>query len=307
MTDTHRKTIRFTAGLAGLLTLASLGACSSGDSGSTESTESPTAATSIVVDEAAAALVPEQIKTAGKLTIGSDTTYAPVNFLSDDGKTVIGLDVDILDAVAAHLGLKTEYVSAPFDNIIPSIQSGKYDMGASAFTINSEREKIVNMVSYFMAGTQWATAAGNPKSVSADKACGMVVAVQRGTVQVDDVTARSEECEKAGEKAITIDQYQGQDQATASVVSGKSDAMLADSPVAAYAVQQSAGKLELLGDVYDAAPYGWVVPQDQTDLAEALARAAAAAKSDGSYEAALAKWGATDGAVDEFVVNPAVG
>ncbi|MGV1005837.1 MAG: ABC transporter substrate-binding protein [Candidatus Nanopelagicales bacterium] len=302
MSRNSRSTMRFAAGLFGLLTLASLGACSSGDSGSDEITDSPAA--NIVVDEAAAALVPADLKAAGKVTVGSDTTYAPVNFLADDGSTVVGLDIDILDTVLAHLGLTADYVTAPFDNIIPSIQSGKYDMGASAFTITAERQKIVNMISYFNAGVQWAVAAGNPTGITSDTACGKVVAVQRGTVEVPDIEARSKVCEAAGKEKITIDQYQGQDQATASVVSGKSDAMLADSPVTAYAVAQAGGKLETLGDIYDAAPYGWVVPLDQIDLANALQKAATAAKADGSYEAALMKWAAESGAVDEFVVNP---
>lgn len=299
--DNRGRTWRVMVGVTGVIALASLSACSSGD---TDTAASPSATVSIKVDEAAAALVPDKIKTAGKLQVGTDSTYAPVNFLDEDGKTVIGLDIDILDAVAAHLGLQTQYVSAPFDNLLPSIESGKFDMGASAFTINADRLKVVNMVSYFNAGTQWATATGNPAAVSPDDACGKVVGVQKGTVQVEDITARSKKCTDAGKKAIKIDQYQGQDQVTASVVSGKSDAMLADSPIIAFAITKSSGKLETLGELYDAAPYGWAVPKEQTDLAEALQKAAEAAKADGSYTAALKKWEATSGAVDAFVVNP---
>ena len=85
--------------------------------------------------------------------------------------------------------------------------------------------------------------------------------MQTGTVQVDDITARSKKCTDAGKPAITIDQYQAQSDATAAVVSGKDDAMLADSPVGAYAVKQTNGQLELLGDIYESAPYGYVVDE----------------------------------------------
>ena len=98
--------------------------------------------------------------------------------------------------------------------------------------------------------------------------------------------------------------YKGQDQATAAVVSGKADAMLADSPVVAYAVKQSAGQLETLGDIYEAAPYGYVVPKEETEFADALAAALQAVEADGSYEAALSKWGVEQGAVTDFAVNP---
>jgi polar amino acid transport system substrate-binding protein len=210
----------------------------------------------------------------------------------------------VFNAVAAKLGLKAEFVTAPFDNIIPSVQSGKYELGVSSFTINDERKKVVDMISYFEAGTQWGTKAGNPNGVNPDDACGKKIAVQKGTVQVDDVTARSKNCTDAGKPAITIDQYQGQDEATAAVVSGKDDAMLADSPVVAYAVKQTNEQLELLGEIYDSAPYGWVVKKGQGDFSQVLADALKATISDGSYVAALEKWGVEQGKIDDPKVNP---
>ena len=226
------------------------------------------------VDEALAAKVPDAIKSDGKLLIGVDASYAPNEFLDADGKTVVGFDVDLFNAVAAKLGLKTEWQSAKFDAIIPGVQSGKYEMGISSFTINDERKQQVNMVSYFSAGTQWGTKKGNPTGIQPDNACGKKVAVQTNTVQdTEDLPKRDKACTSAGNPAITIDRYQRQDQATAAVVSGKDDAMLADSPVLAYAVKQTNGQLELLGDIYDAAPYGYVIEKDQTEFAQAVADA----------------------------------
>ena len=86
------------------------------------------------------------------------------------------------------------------------------------------------MVSYFSAGTQWAVKSGNPSGVDPDAACGKKVAVQTGTVQeTDDLPVRNQTCTGAGQPEITIEPYQAQDQATAAVVSGKDDAVLADS------------------------------------------------------------------------------
>ena len=128
--------------------------------------------------------------------------------------------------------------------------------------------------------------------------------MQRGTVQVDDVTARSEKCTAEGKPAITIDQYQGQDQATAAVVSGKDDAMLADSPVLAWAVKQTNGQLELLGDIYDSAPYGYVIRKEQQPFAEAVAEGLKAIIADGTYLKALEEWGVEQGAITEPQINP---
>src|SRR5215218_8044326 len=186
--------------LLGLVMVVALVAAGCGDDSDTGGgTTEPTAAAAPTVDEALAAKVPAAIKSDGKVLIGTDASYAPNEFLDTDGKTVIGFDVDLFNAVAAKLGLKTEYQSAVFDAIIPGIQSGKYEGGVSSFTINPERKKQVNMVSYFNAGTQWGTKKGNPTGIQPDNACGKKVAVQTNTVQdTDDLPKRDEACTGAG-------------------------------------------------------------------------------------------------------------
>jgi polar amino acid transport system substrate-binding protein len=283
------------------LTAAGCGEKSDTGGGSTGTTASAAPA----VDEALAAKVPDAIKSDGKLLIGTDATYAPNEFLDTDGKTVIGFDVDLFNAVAAKLGLQTQWQPSKFADIIPGVQSAKYEAGVSSFTINDERKQQANMISYFNAGTQWGAKKGNPTGVQPDNACGKKVAVQTATVQeTEDLPQRDKDCKSAGNPAITIDSYQDQGQATAAVVSGKDDAMLADSPVLAYAVKQTNGQLELLGDIYDAAPYGYVVEKDQTEFAQAIADAVKALITDGTYKTILEKWGVQAGAIDNPAVNP---
>jgi polar amino acid transport system substrate-binding protein len=298
---------RAVLGLAAVAALTlSMAACGkeSSDTGTGAAPgSSASAEPSTAVDPALAAKVPADVKSAGKLVIGTDSTYAPSEFLDADGKTVIGFDVDLFDAVAAKLGLATEWQSASFDSIIPGVASKKYAVGVSSFTINKDRLKEATMVSYFSAGTQWAAKAG--ATISADDACGKKIAVQTATVQVDDITARSKKCTGAGKAKITIDQYQAQSDATNAVVTGKDDAMLADSPVCAYAVKQTNGQLALVGDIYDSAPYGYVLPKDQADtMGAAIQGALQALISDGTYKTVLAKWGVDAGGITDPIVNP---
>jgi polar amino acid transport system substrate-binding protein len=291
---------RAIAGLAAAFALTgSLAACggSKPDKGGS-TTQAPS------VDSALVAKVPAAVKSAGKLIVGSDSTYAPSEYLDTDGKTIIGFDVDLFNAVAGKFGLKVEWQSAKFDNIIPGVGSGKYNVGVSSFTINADREQQATMVSYFSAGTQWVTKTG--ASVNPDSACGKKVAVQTATVQVDDVTARSRKCVDGGKPDIKIDQYQGQNDATNAVVSGKDDAMLADSPVCAYAVKKTSGQLALAGPIYDSSPYGYVLPKDQADFGGAIASAVKALIADGTYKKVLAKWGVDAGAITSPAVNPPV-
>ena len=302
-----RRAVVLASALATVTLVATGCGGSSSDGGSSSASGSSSALPSVSADDALAAAVPEAIKKDGVIEVGSDTTYPPAEFIGDDGETIVGFDVDLFTLVAQKLGLEAHFVTSPFDSLIAGVGSGKYEAGVSSFTINSEREAQANMVSYYAAGTQWATKKGNPGTIDPDNACGKNIAVQKATVQVDDITARSQKCTDAGKPAITIDQYDGQDQATAAVVSGKDDAGLADSPVMAYAVKQTGGQLELLGDIYDAAPYGYVVPKDQTQFAQALADAVKALIGDGSYQKVLEKWGVEDGAITDPTVNPSVG
>src|SRR3954453_16461152 len=298
---TRRAVLSLVAVAAMTVSLAACGKESGTGTGSGSGAPAPSSS----VDNALAAKVPADIKTAGKLLIGTDSTYAPSEFLDPDGKTVVGFDVDLFNAVAGKLGLTTQWQSATFDSIIPGVTSKKYGVGVSSFTINKDRLKVATMVSYFNAGTQWAAKTG--ATIDPDYACGKKIAVQTSTVQADDIAARSKKCTGAGKAKITVDQYQAQSDATNAVVTGKDDAMLADSPVCAYAVKQTNGQLALLGDIYDSAPYGYVLPKDQADtMAVAVQGALKALIADGTYKTILAKWGVDAGAITDPTVNPTV-
>lgn len=298
--------LRRALALSGVLVLAATGcgsnSLSGGGSTSAPATSAPSSAPGSSGPDLSGSL-PAKVKAAGKISVGIDTTYPPNEFLQ--GTQAVGMDVDIFNAVAAKFGVTAEYHSAAFPTIITGVQGGKYDVAISSFTVNAQRKQVVNMVSYFNAGTQWATAKGNPKGVDADNACGKTIAVQAGTTQLeDDMPVRQKKCTDAGKPKINLDVREKQDQATADVASGKADAMLADSPIVLYAVKQSNGAIEALGTIYDAAPYGIVIPKAQTEFAQAIVEALKAAAADGSYKAALAKWGNESGGIDNFALNP---
>jgi len=121
-------------------------------SAASPSTTSSTTSTSSGSNSAVAALVPAALKSKGTLTVAADATYAPNEFIAPDGHTVIGMDADLMQAIATAMGLKIKIVNATFDSIIPGLASGKYDVGASSFTDTKEREKTVDFVDYLTAG-----------------------------------------------------------------------------------------------------------------------------------------------------------
>lgn len=284
--------------VSGVLTLS--GCASNTDSSGPQT--STTAAAAAKVDEIAA-MVPDDIKKSGKLVVGVNVPYAPNEFKDPSGK-IVGFDVDLMNAIASTLGLTADYRESDFEKIIPSIQGGTYNVGMSSFTDTKEREKSVDFVDYFSAGIQWAQRVGSP--VDPNKACGKKVAVQSTTVEdTDDVPAKSEACVKAGKAPIEKVKFDRQDDVTNALVLGKVDAMSADSPVTAYAIKQSNGKLEPAGELFDSAPYGWPVAKGSA-LAAAVQKALEHLIATGDYKTIAANWGAESGMIAKPAINGAV-
>lgn len=260
------------------------------------------AAREIAVDEAAAALLPTSVADSGVLTAATDATYAPNEFKDNEGNP-IGWEIELTNAIAAKLGLAPEISLASFDNIIPSVVGGKYDLGISSFTDNLEREEQVDFVNYFTAGNLWATAPGS--SVDPENACGLTVAAMTGGTQaLDELPARSEACVAAGKEPIEILQFDDNAQATNAAALGKADAVSADSPVTLYAIAQSKGKLVSAGKTFDVAPYGIVLAKD-SELAPAIQAALQSLVDDGTYVSILSDWGVADGGLLTITINGA--
>jgi len=254
-------------------------------------------------NDAAAALLPDKIKAAGKLVVGINVPYAPNEYKDPSGK-IVGWEVDFLDGVAARLGLTTSYQESGFDNIIPSVKGAKYDVGMSSFTDNKTREAQVDFVNYYSAGFQWASPAG--KTVDPDNACGLKVIVQTGTTEeTEDIPAKSKACTDAGKPAIKLSKLDSQDAVNQAVALGQYDALDADSPITQYAVKKSGGKLQLAGAIYGAAPYGLAVAKNAGTLKDALQKAIQSMMDDGTYKKILEKWGVEAGAVTTASINGA--
>jgi polar amino acid transport system substrate-binding protein len=241
--------------------------------------------------------VPASIKSKGTLTVASDATYPPNEFIAPDGHTVIGMDADLMQALAGVMGLKVKIVNQTFDSIIPGLAAGKYDVGASSFTDTKEREKTVDFVDYFIAGESFFTKASGGADISgiAD-ICGKTVAVEKGTTEQDDATTQSGKCKKEGKSAVTVLAFPDQNGANLALSSGRAQLGFADSPVAAYQVKKSGGQFKLVGPSIANAPYGLAVPKN-SGLAQPMLAALKGLVGNGKYKAILTHWGIEAGAI----------
>jgi polar amino acid transport system substrate-binding protein len=306
------KFARPVAGLAALVCAALVAAgCGSSSSSSTSTTSAPAStsggsSTASGVDQKVAAQVPASIKSKGTLTVAADASYAPNEFIGSDGHTVEGMDADLAQALAGVMGLKAKVVNATFDSIIPGLAAHKYDLGMSSFTDTKEREKTVNFVTYYSAGTSFYTKAqGGPAVTGLASLCGLTVAVEKGTTQQADSTAQSGKCTKAGKKAVQVLTFPDQNGANLAISSGRAQVGMADSPVADYQVKKSGGQFKLVGTPYGTAPYGIAMPKD-LKLEKPVLDALKVLMSNGKYKEILTKWGIQSGAITNPQINGAI-
>ncbi|PLS31307.1 ABC transporter substrate-binding protein [Bifidobacterium margollesii] len=295
---------------ATLFSMAACGTSDSADSGSSDSSSKSSSTqgfdtSSIKKDDELAALLPDSVKSDGVLKVGTDTSYAPAEFLAEDGKTPVGFDVDLTKALAAEFGLKAENVTATFDSIIPSVGS-KYDIGISSFTVTKERLEAVDFVTYFKAGSTYVVKKGNPSKIDSSDLCGKKVAVQTGTTQEEEVNKANDDCKAAGKSAIDVQSSKLQTDVTTAVASGKADIFYADTPVAGYAIKQTGDTLEALGEDVGVTPEAIAIKKGDTKTAEAMQKAVQKLMDDGTYKKILDTWGVSSGAVDKAEINPTV-
>lgn len=252
--------------------------------------------------ESIAATVPADVRETGRLVIGVNVPYAPMEFKNADGQ-LVGFDVELMDAMTRVMGLVPDYRVIPFDQILPSVESGAIDVGMSSVTDTKAREEAVDFVTYFRAGTQWASRPATPAGPAA--ACGARVGVAQGTLQAtEELPQKSDECVAAGMPPVEIVEFAGQDLVTTALVKGEVDVMSADSPVTGFAIKLSRGDLVPAGDVFDTAPYGWPVAKD-SGLTESLRLALEHLMETGEYRTIATMWGIERGMIDKPEVNGA--
>jgi polar amino acid transport system substrate-binding protein len=291
------------------LALLVLAGCGSSKSSSTSSGTSSGASSSVpaaTTNAAVAALVPAKYKSKGTLVVGTEAQYAPNEFIGPDGHTIIGMDADLVSAIASTMGLRASFVNSTFEAIIPGLAAGRYDLGASSFTDTKEREKTVDFVTYFTAGISfYAKASANPGVKTIADLCGKAVAVEKGTTEQEEATKQSGNCTKEGKPAVTVLTYPGQNPVNLAIISGRAALGMVDSPVAAYQIKQTGGQLKLVGESYNFAPYGLAVSKTSGLGAPVLA-ALKLLMSNGTYTKILSKWGIQSGAITNPKINGAV-
>lgn len=234
---------------------------------------------------------PTDLITPGTLTVGSDTTYPPQEFIDTATGKATGFDVDLITAMAQKLGLKAKIVTANFNTIIDDLSAKRYDIVISAISINPDRQKKADFVPYFQSGESLIVQKGNPKGIKcANNLCGMSAGVQDGTIELDDLNATNKKCTAAGKPAIKLTVLKDQTAVIQLLANHRVDTTYQDSPVTDYYIKQNPGQFDIGGSVVNTVPEGIVIRKGDTAMLNAMQGAFNAVKTDGTYDSLFNKW-----------------
>ncbi|WP_327693897.1 ABC transporter substrate-binding protein [Streptomyces sp. NBC_00459] len=252
-------------------------------------------------DPTAAALLPSGTKS---LTVAISVGGSPpgTSYL-EDGKTLAGQDVDFADAVAKVLGIGLKRESAGFEAILPALDSGKYDFGASNFGVTDERRKTIDFVTYINDGQGFATRADSKLTKITDLAqlCGLNVATGAGTTFEATLEENAHVCSDAGKKSYKVQTYSEQGAIWSSLQQGRSDIVMSTINGLRYAVAQQQG-VKFLNE-FHRLDVGFAFKKG-TKLAPAFQAAVNELITDGTYDRILRKWGTTGSAIEKSRISP---
>lgn len=262
----------------------------------------------ITKNEAAAALVPAKFN--GKLRLVVSAPYAPWMFF-DDKNELTGIEIDVVKAVGAKLGVTLSYDNIKFEGTIPSLQAGKADMIAAGIGDNKKREAILNFVNYTTLGLVVLTSEKNTTINGLMDLCGKSVSRINGDVFGPWVEEKLQpKCAALGKEKIDVRTYPDPNAALLAVKSGSVDSEITGlvSATTALNSKENAGQFRVIRP--DNSPRGWklanggfAVLKNETELTKAIETALKDLKADGTLNAIATHYGYPDVIIDDIVVN----
>ena len=226
------------------------------------------------------------------ITVGSDTAYPPFEFVDESG-TIVGFDVDLLDAICEELNCTARFVTTGFDGIFAALRAGEFDAVASAVTITTERDRVVDFSRPYLNAGQIVTVAKDSDILGPADLFGKVVGVQLGT------TGDLEAGTFTGE--ANVRRYQTIDLAMAALAQGDLEAVVADAPTSATIVAaQFTDRLMLVGAPFTTEYYGIAIQESTPELTEAFDLAIAELIETGKLIDIAQKWNIPAGSVAEL-------
>lgn len=213
------------------------------------------------------------------LSMATEAGFMPYEYY--EGDEIVGIDVEIAKLIADKLGMELEIADIDFNQIIPSVQSGKYAMGMAGLTVDATRLESVNFSTSYATGVQVVIVKDGGSVATLDDIAGKKIGVQTSTT--GDIIAS----EEFGEESIQ--RFERTADAVAALVNGKIDCVIIDNEPAKKFVEANEG-LKILETTYAVEDYAICFAKENTELLEKVDTALKELIADGSVKAIIDKY-----------------
>lgn len=218
------------------------------------------------------------------ITLATDATWPPMEFLNDD-KEIIGFDVDLINAAAEAGGFQVVLKNTAWDGIFAGLGSGAYDGVISSVTITEDRQKTMDFsIPYINAGQVIIVTKDTEGVTTLDDLKGAKVGSQIGTTGAIAIS------EAGGIELATYDELGF---AIEDLAKGRIDAVVTDNPIAADYVlgnENYKAVLKIVGEPFTDELYGIAVTKGDTEVLELLNKGLQAVIDSGKRDELITKW-----------------
>jgi len=233
------------------------------------------------------------------LSIGSDLTYPPYNYVTDTGESA-GFDTELMQAISAELGRDLQIKDVRFGDLIPAVNNDAFDVIASTLYIKPERAELVDYIPYMKTGVSIAVSKTSGHTFTTPAAlCGYRVASIKGAAWITELNKLAEtSCQN---NPIQVIEYDTSPAASDAVIAGDADAQLEDSAALKIAsiVRGGALKITSTENLYPVV-VGLGVKKGNAALKATIETALEALKANGSYASLLKKYNLSTPTAEDF-------
>ncbi len=212
-------------------------------------------------------------KSSDALTVATDASFPPFEYVDENSKEIVGFDIDLMNAIAEKANLNVEFQNVAWDPLLAGMANCQYDMAISAITITADRaEQFSFSDPYINAGQIVAVAIDNDTITGPADLVGMTVGAQIGTTGAMEAEAIAD---------TNVKVYDTYELAFLDLANGQIDAVVADYPTAVAFVNANADSLKVVGDVFTDESYGVAFCKGNDELISQVNAAIAELQSEG--------------------------
>ena len=252
--------------LAGAMTASVLGGCA---------VPATTASTAPAAQEAQE--VSEDTEGA-VLVMATNAEFPPYEYY--EGTEIVGIDAEIVKAIADDLGMTLKIEDMSFDSVIASVQTGKADIGVAGLTVTEDRLENVNFSDPYADSSQMIIVKEDSDIAGPDDLNGKSVGVQLGTT--GDIYAEDIE-------GATVERYNKGMEAVQALTQGKVDAVIIDREPAKVFVSKNEG-IRMLEEEFTVEQYAIAIAKDNEELLEKINGSIESLKSSGKLQEIVDKY-----------------